>query len=325
MLLVVSQTKDLSSDKIIEWLYSFGYSSIVRMNEGDFISFPEIKNESDSISFNVKFSINKKKYCLSQIDSFVYRRGHIDKQFMLSKQIIEDPCSVELRRFLDLEWKTLTDFVFTKLQKISSYGNYFKTQINKLESLENAMRSGFNIPITLVSDNLQIINNFLLDQPCITKPLGEVMSIMDSNKFLDLSTAQLLSVKDSSENLLPSLIQNNIEKWIELRVFILHNEIYAMAMFTQSNDKTKLDYRNYDRNKMNRRVPFDLPQYIIVKVRKFMVISGLDTGSMDIIVTKRKEYVFLEINPAGNIEMLSESCNYYIERQISKHIIHASK
>ena len=47
----------------------------------------------------------------------------------------------------------------------------------------------------------------------------------------------------------------------------------------------------------------------------------LDTGSIDFILTPKKEYIFLEINPAGNIEMVSEPCNYYIEKRIAEQIL----
>ena len=35
------------------------------------------------------------------------------------------------------------------------------------------------------------------------------------------------------------------------------------------------------------------------------------------IVTPEREYVFLEVNPAGNIEMVSKNCNYPIEQEIA--------
>ena len=44
---------------------------------------------------------------------------------------------------------------------------------------------------------------------------------------------------------------------------------------------------------------------------------GLNTGSIDMIVTPEREYVFLEVNPAGNIEMVSKNCNYPIEQEIA--------
>lgn len=46
--------------------------------------------------------------------------------------------------------------------------------------------------------------------------------------------------------------------------------------------------------------------------------TGLDTGSLDMIKTPDNRYVFLEVNPAGNIEMVSDTCNYNIERKIAE-------
>ncbi|HQB76850.1 MAG TPA: grasp-with-spasm system ATP-grasp peptide maturase, partial [Tenuifilaceae bacterium] len=56
------------------------------------------------------------------------------------------------------------------------------------------------------------------------------------------------------------------------------------------------------------------------KLNKLMKELGLDTGSIDMIVTEKREFIFLEVNPIGNIEMVSKNCNYPIERDIAKHI-----
>ena len=94
-----------------------------------------------------------------------------------------------------------------------------------------------------------------------------------------------------------------------------------MAIFSQGNQKTAIDFRNYDEVKRNRSVAFELPEDIKKKILHFMHEVELDTGSIDFILTPKKEYIFLEINPAGNIEMVSEPCNYYIEKRIAEQIL----
>ena len=118
----------------------------------------------------------------------------------------------------------------------------------------------------------------------------------------------------------PSLIQHDQKKWIELRIFFINEDYYSMAIFSQNNTKTSTDFRNYDKERPNRMVPFLLPTHIKNKLNKLMKELGLDTGSIDMIVTKKREFIFLEVNPIGNIEMVSKNCNYPIERDIAKHI-----
>lgn len=51
----------------------------------------------------------------------------------------------------------------------------------------------------------------------------------------------------------------------------------------------------------------------------------MNTGSIDIVVTKDKRYVFLEINHVGQFGWLSENCNYYIEKHIAQELINLSQ
>lgn len=67
---------------------------------------------------------------------------------------------------------------------------------------------------------------------------------------------------------------------------------HSMAMFTQRNQKTTIDYRNYDFEYPARRVPYDLPKSIEKKIDALMRELGLNTGSIDMIYTVNNEYVF---------------------------------
>jgi D-alanine-D-alanine ligase-like ATP-grasp enzyme len=52
-----------------------------------------------------------------------------------------------------------------------------------------------------------------------------------------------------------------------------------------------------------------------------MAELNLDTGSIDMILDRKNEYVFLEVNPTGQFGWLSKSCNYYIEKEVAKHML----
>jgi glutathione synthase/RimK-type ligase-like ATP-grasp enzyme len=123
-----------------------------------------------------------------------------------------------------------------------------------------------------------------------------------------------------SDNFFPSLLQHSIPKLYELRIFYLGGDFYSMAIFSQEDEQTKTDFRNYNYQKPNRTVPYKLPQEIEDKLDKFMKEMDLDTGSIDMIVTPRYEYVFLEVNPVGQYEMTSIPCNYYLNEKIAKYL-----
>jgi len=73
----------------------------------------------------------------------------------------------------------------------------------------------------------------------------------------------------------------------------------------------------YNKKNPNRNVPFNLPSNITNQVCKLMKELNLETGSLDIVLTKNKEYYFLEVNPVGQFAQVSMPSNYYIEQYIA--------
>jgi len=51
-----------------------------------------------------------------------------------------------------------------------------------------------------------------------------------------------------------------------------------------------------------------------------MKAVNLNTGSLDFIKSTDGEYVFLEVNPAGQFGMTSASCNYYLHKEIANYL-----
>lgn len=91
-----------------------------------------------------------------------------------------------------------------------------------------------------------------------------------------------------------------------------------MAIFSQNDIQTNLDFRRYNKDIPNRNVPFQIPKDLEKKLAKLMLELGLNSGSIDMIYTNEKKYIFLEVNPVGQFKMTSLPCNYYLERKVSK-------
>jgi glutathione synthase/RimK-type ligase-like ATP-grasp enzyme len=123
------------------------------------------------------------------------------------------------------------------------------------------------------------------------------------------------------KNFAPTMFQEYIKKDFEVRVFFFLDRIYSMAIFSQLDKKTSIDFRNYNRKKPNRFVPFILESEILSKIKKFIEVKGIRSGSIDLIFSKKQEYIFLELNPQGQFNWLSEYCNYHIEKEIAEMLI----
>lgn len=91
-------------------------------------------------------------------------------------------------------------------------------------------------------------------------------------------------------------------------------------MFSQNNDSSKIDFRNYSK-KPARRIPFELPEEIKKRTDHLMKTIGLNSGSIDMILTPDNEFYFLEVNPVGQFGMTSIPCNYKLEEIIASKLI----
>lgn len=320
MVIIVSNPDDRSVDRVIEWLLKFGYSDIVRLGENKPITILGISIGKEVIDPEISLMVEGRAFKLSEVDFFWYRNGNVKLSLPDFSEGIMDN---QLKEFLGWELTVCRNFIIRQFQQRPSLGNFFRSTVNKLEKLQIAKETGFDIPSTFISSIPSALTHFTEKNQCITKPIGEAMPISEGDYFIDLQTsiADQNKIKNQSEPIFPSLLQEKIEKWVEIRVFVFYDEVYAMAIFSQKSRQTATDYRNYDFSKMSRMVPYDLAHEIRMKILKFMKKCELNTGSIDLILTPDKRFVFLEVNPTGNIEMVGDSCNYWLEKRIAKHII----
>lgn len=187
---------------------------------------------------------------------------------------------------------------------------------------------GLDIPKGIITNNSHLAKSFIRQYPTgsIIKPIGEseIVSFRKTAYYITPRLINLNFFKKNTQIFFPSLIQEYLDKDIELRIFYLDGTCYPMAIFSQLDDATKIDFRNYNIKNPNRFVPFKLPAQIALLIVKFMEMAKLNTGSIDMIKTKCNRYVFLEVNPTGQFGMVSKPCNYYIEKKIASSLIKKS-
>ncbi len=299
---------DNSAKGVIDWIRSIDHtieiSSIkesakiypLNIDLNDFSNTEQILNNySDNISF------------------YYYRRGkfrsYIDSDFRRFTAT-----SIE---WLQKEEETLFEYLETRLLINKSYGSINKEKsTNKLINLQLAKQSGFNIPRTLITTSKEYLRKFMNvnRNGTIVKPIRDHRSLKTKNgiNYMPLGTKSITDelINNLNEEFFPCLFQEYIVKKFEIRVFFFQENVFPMAIFSQKNPKTQIDFRNYDRELPNRCVPYQLPENIMNNLWKFTAETKYDTGSIDLLLSTDNKYYFLEINHSGNYEWLSENCNY---------------
>ncbi|MFD2941833.1 grasp-with-spasm system ATP-grasp peptide maturase [Flavobacterium notoginsengisoli] len=318
MILILSKPGDRDTDDVMEWLNFFN-APVIRIND------EELMQGRSSFTYNLHlveksfFDNGVQKVYLSDITTVWCRKfGFLDDY---EKKI--GPVK-ELTDYLYGEFRALRDLILDLLEdkKWLFKRNLWKS---KLEILNEAKMVDLNIPNTLVTTERKKLKLFLKDnnQFVITKSLAEATHIrLPDQDPIALSTKKIESVMNLSKKFSPSLFQEYIEKEIELRVFYIMGKCYSMAIFSQSNPKTVLDFRSYDWENPNRLIPYQLPEQIETKIDRLMKKLKLNTGSVDLIKARKNgEYYFLEVNPSGQFTMTSLPCNYPLHRIVAENLI----
>ncbi len=98
----------------------------------------------------------------------------------------------------------------------------------------------------------------------------------------------------------PVTFQEYIEKYVELRITVVGDDMFAAEIHSQEFQATSIDFRRMasvvgiPTHKIHK-----LPDEVSTKLMLLMKRLGLVFGCIDMILTPEGEYVFLEINTAG--------------------------
>ena len=228
--------------------------------------------------------------------------------------------------FLENELKAYSKGIFSLLNDKVWLPDERMTRggLNKIDVLVKAKKIGLLIPESIITSSKTEVVNFLkVNESLITKPIFEVVPIVHKNDAISMLTKEVKmeDIEKFPDLFYPSLFQKKVEKEFELRVFIYKDKIYSIAMFTQNDEQTKVDFRNINVEKPNRYVPFLLPKSIENKLLILMNDVKLNTGTLDLMVNDKNEFIFLEINPIGQFGMVSIGGNFHIEKMIAEDLI----
>jgi ATP-GRASP peptide maturase of grasp-with-spasm system len=324
MILIVSQDAyDASTNDLIDWL-NYLNLDFVRINGIDLFN-------------NLKFSIKDNEFAL-EINGFLTKPSQFKAIWIrrwLSLDNFHDilldstksenvELSTKINGHLNKEMQYLIKFVYDFLKQSKSVinGNSL-LEISKLEVLRTACEVGFKIPDTYIVTKKSEVLKLLSDCPekkFITKAINNVGHIKMGNSLYLGYTQDLILSNIEHDNFGPTLIQERIDKNFEIRSFFIGDKIYSMAIFSQESKKTSIDFRQYDRDLPNRNCPYKLDVHHEGLILKLARKNNLNTGSVDLIMSKNGEINFLEINPEGQYGMVGMPCNYNLDYEIAKYL-----
>ncbi|MGH2347453.1 MAG: hypothetical protein ACRDG4_19680, partial [Chloroflexota bacterium] len=175
----------------------------------------------------------------------------------------------------------------------------------KALQLAEANKAGLMTPRTLISNDPVQAAAFvrtLGEDECAVKPLIALGVQNEQGYRLPLTTTLPKGYALDSVALAPTILQPYIEKAAELRCVVLGERIFCAKLNSQANENTRKDWRG---GQCTHEL-FTLPEQIQTSIHRMMHSLGINFASMDFILTRDGEFVFLEVNPNGQWLWLEE-------------------
>ena len=313
MIVIFSNQEDASTSDVIKWLIKDNHH-FIRINKEEKMSIIKLEINTEEEDFQLCYK--GQKVNISDVKSVWYRRGGMS--FAEENFEFEDNFQ---KKYTNQDFSVLKRYLFDKLGKKKSINNYNSRNVNKLIALDTAKYCGLNIPDTLITSDKKELQIFIKKHKnIITKAISESPINPESQSFFYTEKVSKKLFEDLPQTFFTSLFQECLDKTLEIRTFYMHEKLYSMAIFSQSDKQTSVDFRRYKGSTPNRNVPFKLPKKVKRNVVKFMKAIGLNCGSLDFVYTKEKKFVFLEVNPVGQFGMVSYPCNYELEKVIANYL-----
>jgi len=214
------------------------------------------------------------------------------------------PLAAGARRFAEEEW---TRFVQGGLRLLDcrwvSHPDAIRAAGYKLVQLAQAARLGLRIPDTyagasraalspLAATHGQIVAKVVGHGP--PRPAGAEPAYRIHTQRFD--AAQLPPAEAVAAA--PAIYQEHIRKQYDIRATVVGDTVHAVAIESQSDPSSEVDWRRADpRTLAHRRI--ELPPDVARRCVALTSGFGLRFAAIDLILTPEGEHVFLELNPNG--------------------------
>lgn len=325
MILIFSTSGDPSTLDVMRWIDHLGDARVVRVN-ADVTYHVELTYEDDD--FHVQ--IDDDDFRLADVSSAWLRKGDFWFRGLFGAVAANDRPTLGSYLTLKLqhESRALRDHFHHVLRRRAAVlGSANGSVPNKLIVLDHARRLGLRTPPFTISTRRAHAEGLVASGAGhVTKALSDGVHLFDPQHskagyftYTEALDATLLAGRDA--HLAPSFFQRYVDKAVELRVFFIDDSFHTVAIVSQNDAQTAVDYRHYNNENPNRVVPYRLPRDVEDKLAQLARELGLNTGSIDMIVDRSGDFYFLEVNPVGQFAGNSEACNLGIERRIAQRLL----
>lgn len=309
--LVIARTGDPHTDAVVREIERLGGDCVV----ADLSEFP------DASSLNIRYTccgersydltIGGRKHDLEDFGSGWWRRpqhpqisndvsGHTQRMFATNEA---SEALAGLWHALDIFWVNdpRNDHIAHR----------------KVTQLRRAQECGFRLPDTLITNDPDRAKVFIDGRGYRNVIYKAFSALEDEWRETRLLRPEELSMLDSVRYA-PVIFQEYIEAVYDLRITVVEDEVFAGAIHSQETEY-KVDFRmDMDNARIE---PVDLPAELEQRLVRYVRMLGLHYGAIDMRLRPDGEYVFLEINPAGQWLFVEQKTNQPIAAALARLLV----
>jgi glutathione synthase/RimK-type ligase-like ATP-grasp enzyme len=246
--------------------------------------------------------------------------------------ILPDNLDERTEGFVKYECAALLHSFFEKIECfwVNHFLSDYRANIKSYQ-LQVARQVGLRVPRTLVTNEPEAVEEFMnqCNSKILFKPViglihggphdfSQEAAIKYKGQFRlspHILTERPTSLKTVFSQLLtpekipylkflpgcPATFQEYIEKRFDVRITIIGNELFAVEVHSQDNSETQIDFRRQALDPVGfldheiHHLPDQTAQKLLCLMNKLQLVFGC----VDMVLTPEGEYVFLEVNTAG--------------------------
>jgi len=169
---------------------------------------------------------------------------------------------------------------------------------------------GFRCAPTVITNDPSVIENaFSPSDQVVAKSLS-LSNWTQNGKVRVFPTTSFNIEKTGTEPIkfYPTILQERINGEFEVRAVFFSDQYIAAKIENKKHPESPpLDWRTWSKSSV-KISPIGLPDQIVKKCAQLMKMLGIRFGAFDLIVDRRGDYWFLEVNDSGNFLFLEERC-----------------
>ncbi|MBZ9892959.1 hypothetical protein LB545_01290 [Mesorhizobium sp. BR1-1-6] len=287
--LIVTNQRDITSDYIVQELKRRG-RSFFRLNT-EALATSELVFCLQDDSFDLRLGGSEVR--LSDVRSAYFRRPEIPS----STSSLEDG----YREYRTNEWLSALKSVYLYLSdRWFSHPSAILMAEDKPRQLRLAKSLGFAVPQTLVSNSFAEVRRFTMGKTVVGKPLRQAL-VSPFGAEQVIYTTRLPEIAEPDRQgigAVPAIYQTEIAKRRDLRVTVVGERVFAVAIDSQSTSETVTDWRRGSVPGLAHML-VELPPDIEGLCVRIVQQLDLRFGAIDLILDAEGRHWFLECNPNG--------------------------